>query len=288
MRKIILEVRCNEYAMRRANPHVPWSPEEIAADAAACRQAGAAILHYHARDPQTGAACHDVALYGETIRRIREVTDLLVIPTLGAHTLQDPAQRVAHILTLASDPVTRPDFAPVDLVSTNLDAYRAGRGFVSEDLVYVNTTAALRAQIGAIRAAGVAVAPVLWNVGSARLLAALLELGDLEAPQLSEVVLSGPIVACHPPTERGLDALLDFMPPGEFPWLALCAGGDALGLVEPVVERGGHLALGLGDFPYPQLDHPGNAVVIAEAARRARRAGAEPATPAEARELLAR
>ena len=60
-RKVIIELRCNEYAMRDANPHVPWTPEEIARDAAEAREAGAAILHYHAREPETGAPSNDVA-----------------------------------------------------------------------------------------------------------------------------------------------------------------------------------------------------------------------------------
>ncbi len=288
MGKIIVEVRCNEYAMRGANPKVPWSPEEIAADAASCREAGAALLHFHARDPQSGAPSHDVALYGETIRRVREATDLLVMPTLGAHTLQDPLERVAHVAQLAREGATRPDFAPVDLATTNLDSYRSPQGFATEDLVYVNTTGGLRAQIGAIRGAGVAVNAVLWNVGSARLLGAFLELGVLASPQPVEVVLSDRIVACHPESDRGLDALLAFLPAGAGPWIALCAGGNALELVEAVVERGGHLALGLGDFPHRQLGQPSNAEVVAEAVRRARRAGAEPATPGEARALLTR
>ena len=50
--KVIIEVRGNEYTMRDRNPHVPWSPEEIAADAAACCDAGASIVHFHARDAE--------------------------------------------------------------------------------------------------------------------------------------------------------------------------------------------------------------------------------------------
>ena len=39
--KVVIEVRCNEYTMRDRNRHVPWSPDEVAADAADCRDAGA-------------------------------------------------------------------------------------------------------------------------------------------------------------------------------------------------------------------------------------------------------
>ncbi|MBY0400595.1 3-keto-5-aminohexanoate cleavage protein, partial [Myxococcota bacterium] len=89
MQKLIVEARLNEYTPRQPNPNVPFSPAEIARDAAACRAAGAAIVHYHARDPQTGAPSAEVALYAETARRIRAACDALVMPTLGANTVLD-------------------------------------------------------------------------------------------------------------------------------------------------------------------------------------------------------
>lgn len=287
MSKVLLEVRCNEYAMRDRNPHVPWSAEEIAADAAQCRDAGAALLHFHARDPETGAPRHGAADYAETIRQSRAACDLLVMPTLGAHTLQDPRERVAHIVELSGDPATRPDLAPIDLASTNLDPYRSGKGFLSDNTVYVNSVRGLRSQIADIHAAEVAVHAVLWNVGSARLLGAFLEMNELPSPLPVEIVLSDQILACHPETVRGLDAMLDFLPgEGTLPWIALCAGGSGLPLLEAVVERGGHLSFGLGDWPYPELGQPTNAQVVEEVVRRVRAAGAEPASPAEAREIL--
>ena len=44
-KKMIIEARINEYAMRDDNPHVPWTPDEIAETAARCREAGASIVH---------------------------------------------------------------------------------------------------------------------------------------------------------------------------------------------------------------------------------------------------
>ncbi len=49
MKKMILEARINEYAMRDQNPNVPWTADEIAESAARCRAEGAAIVHFHAR-----------------------------------------------------------------------------------------------------------------------------------------------------------------------------------------------------------------------------------------------
>ncbi|NNL85811.1 MAG: 3-keto-5-aminohexanoate cleavage protein, partial [Myxococcales bacterium] len=225
--------------------------------------------------------------YADAIRAVRSVCDLPILPTLGATTLQDPVERVQHILELAKDPATCPELAPVDLASTNLDPYRAGRGFLVEDEVYINSVRGLRTQIAEIRGAGVAVHAVLWNVGSARLLGAFLEMKELEAPLSVELVLSDQILACHPATHAGLDALLEFLPgQGALPWLALCAGGSALSLIEAVVERGGHLSLGLGDWHYPELGRPTNAELIDHVVERVRGAGGEPASSDEARELL--
>ena len=87
--RVIIEVRCNELTMRDRNPHVPWSPDEIAADAAKCREAGASIVHFHARDARTGAMSGDVGVYADTIRAMRAVSDVLISPTLGASTIAD-------------------------------------------------------------------------------------------------------------------------------------------------------------------------------------------------------
>jgi uncharacterized protein (DUF849 family) len=286
--KLVIEVRCNEYTSRRANPHVPFSPEEIAADAAACREAGAAIFHFHAREPRTGAPAYDVASYGDTIRRIRGACDLLVNPTLGAVTVPDPRQRAAIIPALARDPATRPDLAPVDLASLNIDPWDPEkRRFLVEDLVYATSVAGLREIIGTIRAARVAPQAVLWNVGSARLLGAFLELGVIEAPVAAQLTLSSSILSAHPGSIQGLNALADFLPAGApVLWTLNNGGGSVLPLVAAAIERGGHIAIGLGDYAYPELGQPTNAALVREVARIARGCGRALAEPSEVREAL--
>ena len=98
MHRLIIEARVNEYASRRNNPNVPWTPEEIARDAAACRAAGAGIVHFHARNAD-GSPNHAMAEYADTIARVRAVSDILIHPTLGAFTLDAPAEtRIAHVI----------------------------------------------------------------------------------------------------------------------------------------------------------------------------------------------
>jgi 3-keto-5-aminohexanoate cleavage enzyme len=286
--KVVIEVRCNEYTMRDRNPHVPWSPDEIAADAAACREAGASVVHFHARDPETGAMSGDVEVYAATIRAVRSSCDVLLNPTLGASTIADPSVRVAHIPVLARDPATRPELAPVDLGSFNIDPYDpVAKTFRTETLSYVTDVAGLRHEIETIRSGGVAVQPVLWTVGSARLLGAFCDMGVLPGPVYAHIALSGSFLSAHPPTVRGLVAMVDFLPSGvDLHWTFSAIGANALGLVSAAVELGGHVNVGLGDHPHLELGSPTNAQVVAEAVRMIRAMGKEPATPAEVREAF--
>ncbi|MBM4383909.1 MAG: 3-keto-5-aminohexanoate cleavage protein [Deltaproteobacteria bacterium] len=286
--KVIVEVRANEYTSRRANPHVPFSAEELGADAAACREAGAAIYHFHAREPKTGAPAYDVATYGAAVRAIRAAGDLLINPTLGANTVPDPKKRAAIIPALARDPATRPDLAPVDLASINVDPWDpATKRFLVEDMVYATSVAGLREIAATIRGAGVLPQAVLWNIGSARLLGAFVEMGVLAAPVCAQAILSSSLLSTHPATVRGLTALLDFVPTRAPIFCTIGnGGGNLLPLVAAALERGAHVAIGLGDYAYPELGAPTNAELVREVARIARGCGRELATPAEVRGLL--
>lgn len=287
--KVIIEVRCNEYTMRDCNPNVPWSPAEIAADAAACREAGASVVHFHARDAVTGAMSGDTTVYAETIRAIRGGCDVLINPTLGASTIADPRVRVAHIPALGVDASTRPEFAPVDLGSFNVDPYDPlTKTFRNETISYVTNIEGLRYEIDAIHQAGVAVQSVLWNVGSARLLGAFVDMGVLRTPVYAHVALANSFLAAHPPTVRGLAALVEFLPTGlDLRWTYSAVGANALALAHAAVGAGGHISIGLGDYPYNELGTPTNAELVAEAVRMLRAIGRVPATPDEVRQAFA-
>ena len=285
--KIMIEVRCNEYTMRDRNPNVPWSPAEIGEDAAQCRDAGAAVVHYHARHAATGAASWDVVDYASVIKEIRAGSDVLINPTLGASTIPDPEVRVAHIPELASDATTRPDIAPVDLGSFNIDPYDpVTKSFRNDELVYRTSVKGLRHEIDRIRGAGVAVQAVLWTIGSARLLDAFIDMGVLPEPALVEITLSDGWLSTHPGTLRGLQAMVEFLPPRPMVWSVGLFGGNLLKLVTPIAEMGGHISIGLGDYPYLELGSPTNAHVVAEVVRMCHAVGREPATPADVRAAL--
>ena len=133
---------------------------------------------------------------------------------------------------------------------------------------------------------GVGLDAVLWNVGSARILGALMADGLWPDPTLAEIVLADGLMSVHPASEAGLDAMLQFLPEGrEVVWTCICPGAFDR-LMAPILERGGHLAFGLGDDPFLELGTPTNAEVVAEMARRVRALGHEVATPQEARDML--
>src|SRR6186713_752856 len=99
---LIIEVRVNEYAMRDGNPAVPWTTREIAEDAAACRAAGASIVHFHGR-ADDGAPDHRFEPYRDTMLAIRDGSDILIHPTLGYVNLDASAEeRLSNVMRLAA------------------------------------------------------------------------------------------------------------------------------------------------------------------------------------------
>ena len=286
--KIIIEARINEYMMRDANPHVPWTPEEIAQAAADCRAEGASIVHYHVRNPD-GSPCHDPQVYNDALRRIRAACDILVHPTLGQVTIKGDEARLRHIVETQNDPILKPDFAPIDMGSTNVDRYDArSRAYTSDSLAYVNTIGTLEFFARRMRDLGVKPELVSWTVPFTRTIEAFLDMGLVDEPVylLFSLTDSG-ILGGHPGTVRGLQAHLDFLPRHRnILWSVSNKIGNLFGPAALSCEQGGHLAVGLGDYPYLELGQPTNGAVIRAFAGLARAMGREPATPAETRDLL--
>jgi len=285
---IIIEARINEYMMRDENPHVPWTPEEIAQAAADCRAEGASIVHYHVRNPD-GSPCHDAEMYNDALRRIRAACDILVHPTLGQVTIKGDEARLRHIVETQNDPILKPDFAPIDMGSTNVDRFDpAANAYTSDNLAYVNTIGTLQFFATRMRALGVKPELVSWAVPFTRTIEAFLEMGLVDEPVylLFSLTDSG-IYGGHPGTIRGLQSHLDFLPRDRnIVWSASNKIGNLFGPAALACEQGGNIAVGLGDYAYLELGQPTSGAVIKEFARLARSFGREPATPAETRQLL--
>lgn len=289
MQKLIIEARINEYQGREVNPKVPFLPAEIGEDAARCRAAGAAVVHFHCRQAD-GAPDHSHDSYAEAIRQIRARSDLLVHPTLGyvAHEA-GPEARLATVMRLAKDPATRPDLAPMDMGTGNIDSYDpAARRFKTKGLIYRNDTATLEYFARTLVASGVKPYQSLWNISFMRQAYAFMDIGLVPEPAYHLFLLSGDsLLAGHPGSAAGLSAFTGLLPATpRAVWTVCNFNGDLLPLCDGIIRQGGHVSIGLGDYPYAEYGSPGNAELIARVCKLAEAAGRAVATPAEARVML--
>ena len=286
--KLIIEARVNEYAMRDRNPRVPWTAEEISADAAACREAGAAIVHFHPRgtsgEPELTYEANRTVL-----EHVRAASDVLVHPTLGAAAqASDPHVRIENIVRLAAAGMA-PDFAPIDTGSSNADVLNpAGTAFVTEGIVYANSTSTLRVFADTLRRLRVKPYLHLWNLVYLRIAATLHHLGLLDGPLWAGFCLSGDDAPIHhPATPAGLAAYLDNIPSGlPLIWAVSGFHCDLLPLLPQIIDAGGHVAIGLGDHHYATAGAPSNAELVHRVTEIAREQGRQVASPAEAKQLL--
>ena len=288
MKKLIITVRVNEYMSRAVNRNVPFTPDEIAETARECREAGASIIHFHARNPD-GSPCHAPEVYAEIVAKIRERTDILIDSTLGQITVKEDENRLAHIRLMGQKSATRPDFAAVDTGSSNIDAYDRGKKtFRTLNKVYLNSTETCLFLARGMTEAGVKPHLSVWAVPFVRMVEAFLDMGAIREPAYVQCVLAeGGIVGAHPCTNRGLEALIDFLPAERrIEWTVACKEGNLFNVASLALERGGHVAPGIGDYPYPEVGCPTNAELVRRFAELGRAMGREPATTGEARALL--
>src|SRR6201998_1333729 len=101
------------------SPHLPLTPDEIARDASAAAEAGAAILHLHARDPKDGKPTPDPDVFMEFLPRIKQATDAVInITTGGGHGMTLEERTAAAV-------ATKPEMASLNMGSMNFGLYQA-------------------------------------------------------------------------------------------------------------------------------------------------------------------
>lgn len=118
--------------------HIPITPEEIANDAIACAEAGAAVVHVHARDPRDGRPSGDMEVFGEILKRIKAKSDVIVCTTTGGGLTMTPDERVRVV------PTWKPELATCNMGSINFAIHKAARHFKPEDYRYEWEEAYLR------------------------------------------------------------------------------------------------------------------------------------------------
>lgn len=99
------------------SPYLPVTPDQIAESAIAAAEAGAAVLHLHARDPKTGAPSPDPALFQQFVPRIRSATNAIVNITTGGSARMTIEQRLEGPISLA------PEMCSLNLGTMNFGLY---------------------------------------------------------------------------------------------------------------------------------------------------------------------
>lgn len=289
MQKLIIEVRVNEYAMRHENPNVPWTAKELGVTSQEIESAGASMVHFHMRKSD-GAPAHDVEDYKEAVSAIRGHSRLLINPTLGQITVGGSAGRIQHLELLKDCPEFLPEICGIDPGSTNIDTYDAvSKSFKTLDKVYVNSHETLQLFTQRFKALGIKPALACWSIPFLRTSAALIDMGLIDPPPyFTFICTEGSVMGGHPATPDGLRAYMDHLPKKTPPiWSVCCKSGNLLPLAMTAIEQGGHIAIGIGDYAYPELGCPTNAALVNEVVKLARLVGREIASPQEAREMLA-
>jgi 3-keto-5-aminohexanoate cleavage enzyme len=284
MRKVWIEAALNGGWTRERQPAIPISRDEIVADGIAAAQAGAAIIHLHAYDVETGLQRDDYEIYAPIIERIRAGTDAIVYPTIpladSGGGLRSAAQRYRHLERLAQAGLV--EWAVVDpgcAVFTRFDQIAAGEaGFT-----YLNPDDHFREGMRIAGRHGVRPSFAIYEAGCLRLGAATAAAMPQVPTPIYRFMFTQEFCFGFPPREVYLDAHLALLAEvaAGAPWMVAGLGVDIRLLIVPAVARGGHVRVGLEDRPWG-VDET-NRALVEEAVRLVRAAGGEPASAAEVR-----
>jgi uncharacterized protein (DUF849 family) len=296
MKKLIIEGALHEMVTRETNPHTPYGPDEVAADAASCVAAGMSLLHFHARDPATGEQrWSDADSYRQAIRAMRGLGVSAALPWYPTYGGLEPAA-FAHVAELAADPAVGLGMTTIDIGTDNLNDWNPEtKQFVAPDWVQTLPHAGAEQLLDLARGLGLRPCLILYEPGHLRHVGAYLDKGWIEPPILLRFNFSDFAPYGLPPRAESVGMvaeLIELVLPGvPVEWLVACHGPSVWEMVPPTIEAGGHVRVGIGQYhpwfwPDPRNDRPSNAEQVARVVELAKAAGREVATPEEARGIL--
>ena len=272
------------------SPHVPVTPKQIAAAAIDAAKAGAAIVHLHVRDPQSGQGSRDTALFAEAVGVFRDSGveavlnltagmggDLVLgggespLPPVAEQTdMAGPMERLQHVEAL------RPEICTLDCGSMNFAA--------GGDYVMVNTPFALQAMAKRVQALGVRPELEVFDSGHLVLVHDLIKQGMIDDPCLIQLCMGIPYGA--PAKLDTLMSMVNDLPSGCI-WSSFAIGRWQMPWVAATALAGGNVRVGLEDNLYlAKGELATNAQLVERAVEILQRIGVGVMTAAEVRNLL--
>ena len=269
MEKLIINAAITGMVPTRADsPHVPLLPEEIIADVCRCRDAGATIVHLHAREAD-GSATYRKEIYEEIFDGVREeCPELLISGSCSGRVYGEFWQR-SQVLEL------QPDLGSLTLGSLNFPKQAS-----------VNPPGMIQQLALAMKSRGIIAEMEIFDLGMADYAHHLIDKGFIEPPFYANLLLGSLGTARATPDH--LCTLVRALPKGTV-WAATGIGRFQFFINSLAVAMGGHVRVGLEDALYFDWDTrqlATNAALIDRVVGVARAVGREVATAEQTREIL--
>ncbi len=277
--------------------YLPVTPNEIATHSIDAVQAGAAIVHLHARDPQTGAPTADPDVYMQFLPRIKEQTNAVVNITTGG------AMTMSIYDRLAAARKAQPELASMNMGSMNFGVFPAAdvdriwkhdweQGYLraSESAIFANTFAQIATTLMELgEGTGTRFEYECYDVGHLYNLAHMVDRGLAKPPFLIQCIfgiLGG--IGADLDNLQHMVTIADRLFGDDYYLSAFAAGRHQMPFVTQAALLGGHVRVGLEDSLYIGKGElaTSNAQQVAKVARILTEVGRDIATPDEARQLL--
>lgn len=277
------------------SPYLPITPEQIIEDAVRAYEAGAAVVHIHARDPETGKPSSDKELIGQIVGEIRNRCDVVICLTTGGSVYMTPEERLAVV------PAYKPELASCNAGSFNFVFAPAAERIKeakydweipyllgTRNMIFPNTFESLEYFIKTMNENGTRPEFEVYDVGMINNVAYFLNKGLIKRPVYIQFMLG--ILGGIPATVDNLvfmhKTARELL--GEFNWSVGSAGKAQLPLAATALAMGGNVRVGLEDnlFLKPGVLAKSSAEQVESIREIAEILGFEIAGPTEAREIL--
>ncbi len=279
------------------SPYLPVTAQEIADSAVDAAEAGAAIVHLHARDPQTGLPDQSPARFEPILRSIKQRSNVVQNITTGGAATMTIQERLEPVAAF------KPEVASLNMGSMNFGLYPMLERFTefkhdwerpylegSRDRVFRNTFADIETILTTCAENGTRFEIECYDIGHLYTLAHFVQRGLVKPPFFVQSVfgiLGG--IGAHPEDVAHMKRTADRLFGEAYHWSVLGAGRNQMPVVMQSVLNGGHLRVGLEDSLWAGKGRLAqtNAEQVKLARQLVESLGLEVATPDEAREMLA-